>query len=321
MKSRLRYACYCINKGEFRNAIHRLKPDIVHIHGIGLTTKVFIEVCEEINIPYIVTLHGLIGMNDSVTAESWNKEYEKDFLIDSEKRNIPVSVISTGIKRRIEANYLGTESHSIEVITNGTHISKVNGNPMINYRKKYMIPDSAKIAIVVGNICPRKNQIQVVEAIYNLPVQKRENLFVFMCGTDFTNGEVLSRIVELGLEKKIIMLGFVPREQMEDVYRQADINIVASVDEGFGLSIVEAYKFGIPTVTFSDLDAVEDLYHENAMIKCEKRNSQCLADGINLAMEKKWDSEFIVFLSEEFSITKMAEKYLRQYDAVLKLRE
>ncbi len=44
---------------------------------------------------------------------------------------------------------------------------------------------------------------------------------------------------------------------------------------------------GVPTVTFSDLDAITDLYEANAMILVEKRNTESLAEGMKTAFRKK----------------------------------
>ena len=59
---------------------------------------------------YTVTLHGLIGLNDSVSAPAYGKQIERDFLIKAEKNNIPISVISSGMKARIEEKYLGKKA-------------------------------------------------------------------------------------------------------------------------------------------------------------------------------------------------------------------
>jgi 2-hydroxy-3-keto-5-methylthiopentenyl-1-phosphate phosphatase len=110
IKGRIKYFYYGLNCGRFRRTIRKIKPDIVHIQGIGVQIKPFIDVCEEERVPYIVTLHGLIGLDDTVRAASWDKQLERDFLIAADKKGISVTVISTGMKRRIEENYLGHEA-------------------------------------------------------------------------------------------------------------------------------------------------------------------------------------------------------------------
>lgn len=318
-KSRVRNAVYCLNKGQFRKYIMNIRPDIVHIHGIGLHTKVFIEVCEEERIPYVVTLHGLIGMNDSVSASQWDKQLEKKLLIDSEKRHIPVSVISTGMKKRIENNYLHKESSSISVITNGTDIGySCELSAYEDLRDKYKIPNDTKIAVAVGSLCARKNQIQIVEAIAALSNEKRKKLRVFLCGADATSGYVAERIEKKEMQETVYCLGFVPHDQVEKIYSQADFNIVASLDEGFGLSIIEAYKYGLPTVTFGDLDAVDDLYNERSMIVCNERTTEAFAECIDKISSIKWDKNFIASYAKEFSLETMAKKYLEEYTEILK---
>ena len=113
VKDRARHVFYEVDGGYVRKQIQKEKPDIVHIHGIGTITESYIRICEEMKVRYTVTLHGLIGLNDSVSAPAYEKQIERDFLIKAEKNNIPISVISSGMKARIEENYLGKKANNI----------------------------------------------------------------------------------------------------------------------------------------------------------------------------------------------------------------
>ena len=77
---------FYLDSGYTKKIIKEFKPDIIHIHGIDESSKLYIDVCDELNI-YIVTLHGLIGLNESVNASDYNKLLEKSFLQESERRN------------------------------------------------------------------------------------------------------------------------------------------------------------------------------------------------------------------------------------------
>ena len=105
-------------------------------------------------------------------------------------------------------------------------------------------------------------------------------------------------------------------KEIEKILQVADLNIVASLDEGFGLSIIEAYAYGVPTVTFSDLDAITDLYEANAMILVEKRNTESLAEGMKTALEKKWNKLEIEKFGKRFSIETMAKQYVDIYKRI-----
>ena len=314
LKDKLRKMFYCLDRGYVRKCIMTSNPDVVHIHGIGSITKSYIEICEELQQKYMVTLHGLIGLNESVKVSEDERNIEKNFLRYADEKNIPVSVISSGMKNRIEKNYLMHTADNITVITNGTHIPDIHKiDDKDDIRRKYNLSDTCKICVVIGSIMERKNQIQIVEAFAQLDEDIRENCAVFMCGRDMLEGAVEKRISELGCEKRIFTLGFVSHKEIEKILQVADLNIVASLDEGFGLSIIEAYAYGVPTVTFSDLDAITDLYEANAMILVEKRNTESLAEGMKTALEKKWNKEEIRNYSRNFTIENMAALYLESY--------
>ncbi len=317
LKDRLRQLFYCLDRGYVRKYIKMSEPDVVHIHGIGSITESYIEICKELQQKYIVTLHGLIGLDDSVKVTEKERKTEKNFLKYADKENIPVSVISSGMKKRIEKNYLMHDANNITVITNGTHIPytyKIDDKDDI--RKKNNLPETCKICVVIGSIMERKNQIQIVEAFAQLNEDIRENCAIFMCGRDMMEGAVEKKISELGCEKRIFMLGFIEHKEIEKLLQVADLNIVASLDEGFGLSIIEAYAYGVPTVTFSDLDAVPDLYNANTMVLIEDRNTESLAEGMSIALQKKWNKEEIIEYSKNFSIETMSKQYIDIYKKI-----
>ena len=89
-----------MNYGQAVGAIHRNKPDIVHINNI---CEPFIQACIDTHTPYIVSLHGLNGFlpRDSEIIRTLEK-----FVVEQTKDNRYFTVISIGIKKRIESDYL-----------------------------------------------------------------------------------------------------------------------------------------------------------------------------------------------------------------------
>ena len=316
--ARLRYFYFGINKGYIRHTVRQLQPDIVHIHSVALRDKPYIQVCEELGVKYVITLHGLIGLDDSVKAPKWDKDYEKEVLLDCEKRNIPVTVISTGIKDRIEKHYLNAPSHCITVVPNGTDVAQKKMTPETDLRKTCHIPDNAMIAVSVGTVNENKNQMQIVEAMPLVCQSLDKDLYVFLCGRDCTDGAVQQRIDELGLADRVFALGYIPYDQMGAIYAQADFNILASINEGFGLGIIEAYVYGLPSVTFADLDAVPDLYNESTMQLCTDRSTEALANAICQTMDAEWNEDQIMEYSKNFSLEQMAKNYQQVYEKTLR---
>ena len=344
VKDRARHVFYEVDGGYVRKQIQMEKPDIVHIHGIGTITESYIRICEEMKVRYTVTLHGLIGLNDSVSAPAYEKQIERDFLIKAEKNNIPISVISSGMKARIEEKYLGKKANNITVITNGTKKSDENDTKFIReegtltqekfqeyysdclkqndlYPKlsdtyaylQYSKKNGKKILFFVGNITKNKNQMQAVEILKNTKVF--ENTLLVLWGREVDNGEVRKKIVEYQLHKNVILGGF--NDRMDIFWKFCDVNLFLSLNDGFGLPIVEGYMHGVPCVTFEDLDATQDLYYPEAMLKVKDRSNESVTDTLKTALDKNWKYEEIIEIGNMFSIDIMSEKYVNWYKEVM----
>lgn len=344
VKDRARHVFYEVDGGYVRKQIQMEKPDIVHIHGIGTITESYIRICEEMKVRYTVTLHGLIGLNDSVSAPAYEKKKERDFLIKAEKNNIPVSVISSGMKARIEEKYLGKKANNITVITNGTKKSNENDTKFIReegtltqekfqeyysnclrqndlYPKlndtyaylQYSKKNGKKILFFIGNITKNKNQMQAVEILKNTKVF--ENILLVLWGREVDNGEVRKKIAEYQLHKNVILGGF--NDQMGIFWKFCDVNLFLSLNDGFGLPIVEGYMHGVPCVTFEDLDATQDLYYPEAMLKVKDRSNESVTDTLKIALDKNWKYEEIIEIGNMFSIDIMSEKYVNWYKKVM----
>lgn len=344
VKDRARHVFYEVDGGYVRKQIQMEKPDIVHIHGIGTITESYIRICEEMKVRYTVTLHGLIGLNDSVSAPVYEKQIERDFLIKAEKNNIPISVISSGMKARIEENYLGKKANNITVITNGTKKNDENDTKFIReegtltqekfqeyysdclnqndlYPKlsdtyaylQYSKKNGKKILFFVGNITKNKNQMQAVEILKNTKVF--ENILLVLWGREVDNGEVRKKIAEYQLHKNVILGGF--NDRMDIFWKFCDVNLFLSLNDGFGLPIVEGYMHGVPCVTFEDLDATQDLYYPEAMLKVKDRSNESVTDTLKIALDKNWKYEEIIEIGNMFSIDIMSEKYVNWYKEVM----
>ena len=344
VKDKARHVFYEVDGGYVRKQIQKEKPDIVHIHGIGTITESYIRICEEMKVRYTVTLHGLIGLNDSVSAPAYEKQIERDFLIKAEKNNIPISVISSGMKARIEEKYIGKKANNITVITNGTKKSDENDTKFIReegtltqekfqeyysdclkqndlYPKlsdtyaylQYSKKNGKKILFFVGNITKNKNQMQAVEILKNTKVF--ENILLVLWGREVDNGEVRKKIAEYQLHKNVILGGF--NDRMDIFWKFCDVNLFLSLNDGFGLPIVEGYMHGVPCVTFEDLDATQDLYYPEAMLKVKDRSNESVTDTLKIALDKNWKYEEIIEIGNMFSIDIMSEKYVNWYKEVM----
>ncbi len=299
------YYCSVVCEGNY---------DIVHIHGCGFATELWMRVCKKCNQKFIVTLHGLNSFSDSVKLEKAGKQYERDFLKRVVDGEMPITVISTGMKRTIEKEYGVTNCNSITVVCNSYSFSNEK-EISFSVRKKYGIPLDAKVLLYVGNISVNKNQIQMVKAFDLLQDHLRHQTWVLFCGNNHMgdNASFENAIKQSLNVNHMVLCGGVNKELMPDYYRAANAVVLLSKTEGFGLSLIEGMHFGLPGLMFTDMDAYEDIYNESAVIGVPDRDSQSVAEGIGKLLTNNWEEEIIKKYSQKFESKTMAHNYISQY--------
>lgn len=114
----------------------------------------------------------------------------------------------------------------------------------------------------VGGIEPRKGSLTLLEGFAALRelVPERDPLLVVAGGAtlfDYRHeiDRFRARLAELGLESNVWLLGSLPCDEMQRLYRAADLFAFPSTSEGFGLAALEALASGLPVVA-SDLAAM-----------------------------------------------------------------
>jgi len=118
------------------------------------------------------------------------------------------------------------------------------------------LPDGSRYLLYVGGLSPHKNLPVLIEA-YQQTISNREfsDLHLLLVG-DYTNDVFLSAyeslratVVRCGLKDRVHFTGFVPDDILVDLYNRAELLVLPSVEEGFGLPAFEAAACGTPVVT------------------------------------------------------------------------
>lgn len=168
-----------------------------------------------------------------------------------------------------------------------------------------------QILFCIGNISENKNQIALIEALYK---NKNNDLIAIIFGGENDNGIVRNQIIEYQLENQVILVGYC--EGVNDYWQYANLNVLFSINDGFGLSIIEGYMNGVPSIVFSDLDAIEDVYAAEAMIEIPERNLSTIVKFLNRALDREWNKLEIEKFGKRFSIETMAKQYVDIYKRI-----
>jgi glycosyltransferase involved in cell wall biosynthesis len=143
-------------------------------------------------------------------------------------------------EKKVQVIHLSV-SPSYKYLTPG-QISKLNLD-------KYKLPE--EFILYVGDVNWNKNIPGLIEA-FSLLTQERnlKNIHLVMVGSVFNNAEqkeiqeIYSLISNKNIKDKVLLLGFVPTEDLVGIYNKASVYVQPSFDEGFGLPPLEALSCG-----------------------------------------------------------------------------
>ena len=189
----------------------------------------------------------------------WRKYYIK--LISLGLRgNSSVITTSNYAKSNLESLF-SKHNFSIIAIYQSFLKSKIDDNRIL---KNLNLVDS-DFLLHVGSFDKRKDLITLVKAFKLLKDDKaNDHLKLVLAGQKILNGnevvlnELDSYILTNNLSKSILMTGYLSRAEICSLYNKAFIYVFPSIEEGFGIPILEAFALKTPVVT-SNAEAMVEI--------------------------------------------------------------
>ena len=188
----------------------------------------------------------------------WRKYYIK--LISLGLRgNSSVITTSNYAKSNLESLF-SKQNFSTKVIYQSFLKSKIDDNRIL---KNLNLVDS-DFLLHVGSFDKRKDLITLVKAFKLLKDDKaNDHLKLVLAGQKILNGnevvlnELDSYILTNNLSKSILMTGYLSRAEICSLYNKAFVYVFPSIEEGFGIPILEAFALKTPVVTSNAAAMVE----------------------------------------------------------------
>lgn len=131
-------------------------------------------------------------------------------------------------------------------------------------RAKYHLPE--KYILYVGTLERRKNLSNLVRAFSEARKMARlEHALVLVGQRGWLYQDLFQTIEELELGKAIILLDYVPNEDLPGLYSGADLFTYLSIYEGFGFPLIEAMACGIPVLA-SDVSTMPEIVGDAGLL-------------------------------------------------------
>ncbi len=245
------------------------KADILHGHYLVPTGAVVRIAARSTGRPYIVTAHG----TDVANAERSERIRKQTEAVVRDAR--AVIAVSESLADRIEKLFPGVGVSVIDMGVDTTRFtpSGSSGRPE---------PGDPPRFVAVGNLLPNKNHSSLIKAVAKIPGAR---LLVIGAGP---LAPTLSELIDdLGVSDRVALAGRASHEELAYWYRCATAACLVSLQEGFGLTALEAVACGTPVVVSQNAPVAEIIISARAGVGVDPTS----IDSIHNALVEAGSSE------------------------------
>jgi glycosyltransferase involved in cell wall biosynthesis len=126
--------------------------------------------------------------------------------------------------------------------------------------------DGCEYFIFAGALHPRKNVVNLLKAFIRFKKRNGSNMKLVIVGRMAWNySEVVEMKNEMPFKEDVIWLGYLNVNELAKVMAAAYVLVYASLFEGFGIPILEAYKCGVPAIV-SNTSSMPEVAGDAALI-------------------------------------------------------
>lgn len=234
------------------------------------------------------------------------------------KKAAKIITISRSAKNDIIKEY-GISEAKVEVIYLGIKESRsMNQELKEKTLDKYNI--KTPFILFVGTLQPRKNIIRLIEAYSKINTNEPQYTLVVIGRKGWKYEEILEAPKKHGVEDSVKFLEEVTDEELPIFYKNAELFVLPSLYEGFGLPILEAMKYGCPVAT-SNVSSLPEAGGD-AAIYFNPENINEISDAIKKVIKNKDLRDDMIKKGYEqvkkFSWEKSAEEVLAALESVAK---
>ena len=215
-------------------------PDVLHAHDwlVGYAAAVLKDLT---SVPLVATIHaterGRHGGNLPGPTQRFINRVERWLVAESER-----VITCSAFMRNEVAGWLGADEDRLEMIPNEVDVGAFAGNGRSGLRA-----DGDPLVLFAGRLEYEKGVQTLLEAV-PLLARAAPRVRVLVAGDGTYRPDLERRARELRLESRVEFLGFVEEEALHAAYQDADVAVVPSLYEPFGLVALEAMAAGTPLV-------------------------------------------------------------------------
>ncbi|MCL5876476.1 MAG: glycosyltransferase family 4 protein [Candidatus Bathyarchaeota archaeon] len=292
------------------------KIDVIHAHdwlvadaGIGLK-HIFRK-------PLLVTMHSTeMGRRDGLhtTAEKMIHETEAWLTYEAWK----VICCSDYMINHVKYVF-GLPNDKMVMVPNGVNPQNYDVDVPSDFRGKFALPEE-KIVLYVGRLVYEKGIHILINAVPK--ILSEVNAKFIIVGSGYMKEQLLNIVRSMGLEHKVLFEGFMDEATLFRLQKCADVSVVPSLFEPFGIVALEAMAAKSPVVASDTGGLSEIIEHDKTGVKVYSNNPDSLAWGITKVLKDEAYAKYLREnayrrVQEKYDWAKIAQDTKRIYEGVL----
>jgi glycogen synthase len=252
----------------------RFDFDLVHGHD-WLVASAGDHLAKRFRAPLVVTIHA----TEYGRHQGWIDKHPQSYIHEVERwmANRAESVITcSAYMREHVADVFGLDEQSVAVIPNGIDPSElVPVDDLDSLRARFAAPGDM-LVLLVGRLVYEKGFQLALEALPGL-IERVGNVRFLVAGSGTAEAELRRQAHDLGLDDYGIFLGWIGDDVLHSLYRIADLTVVPSIYEPFGLVALEAMASGCPCLVADTGGLREVVPNEDVGLRFRSRDPDSLA--------------------------------------------
>lgn len=297
------------------------QSDIVHIHTVWeFPTWLAAKICAKLDKPYILRPCGMLDQW-SLSQSAWKKKAYLSLLAASVIRNAS-ALHFTSEDELASSLVIGRKNRGF-VTPNGLPEAAIENlpDPRVFARRFPCLTDK-RIVLFLSRLHYKKQPDVAIKAFHKV-CGIDDRLSLVMAGPAEPDYLVeLQKIVsDLGLTNRVVFTGMLQGTAVQEAYRAAEIFLLPSLQENFGIAVAEAMAASCPVIVSKQVNLATDILEASAGIVCKSDiestalSMERLIDDDELRVKMGENGRHLV--QDKFTWRIVARDLLKVYDDVV----
>jgi glycogen(starch) synthase len=219
--------------------------DLIHGHD-WLVAPAALALADRLGLPYVTTIHA----TEHGRHQGWVQDPPQSHIHAVEQsmaQSADAVIVCSYYMRGHVADIFDIDERRIAVIPNGVDPSDLRPLQDLEALRREFAAPHEKLVLLVGRLVYEKGFQLALDALPGV-IERLENVRFLVAGSGTHEEELKAQAERLGLSRHGMFLGWIGDDVLHSLYRIADLCVVPSIYEPFGLVALEAMASGCPCI-------------------------------------------------------------------------